>query len=41
MFEGYIFDEIRYIFYDKKGKRDSIHFDQRRQMIKKKIVVVE
>lgn len=41
MFEGYIFDEIRYISYDNKGKRDSIHFDQRRQMIKKKVVVVD
>src|SRR5690554_7678469 len=34
MFEGYIFDKIRYIFYDDQGKRDSVHFDQRRQMIK-------
>lgn len=41
MFEGYIFDEIRYIFYDDQGKRDSVHFDQRRQMIKKKVVVVD
>lgn len=41
LFQGYLFDEIMYNFYNDKGKRDSIHFDQRRQMITKKVVVVE
>jgi len=41
LFQGFLFDEIMYNFYNEKGIRDSIHFDQRRQMIKKKVVVVD
>lgn len=41
LFQGYLLDEIMYNFYNEKGIRDSIHFDQRRQMITKKVVVVD
>ena len=41
LFQGFLLDEIMYNFYNEKGIRDSIHFDQRRQMIKKKVVVVD
>lgn len=41
LFQGFLFDEIMYNFYDEKGIRDSIHFDQRRQVITKKVVVID
>ena len=41
VFCGLIFDQIMYNHYNKKGIRDSVHFDRRRQQIFKKVVVID
>lgn len=41
IFQGLIFDELMYNFYNDKGVRDSVHFERRKQQIFKKVVVVE
>ena len=41
VFCGLIFDQIMYNHYDKKGMRDSVYFDRKRQQIFKKVVVID
>ena len=41
VFCGLIKDEIMYNYYNKKGIRDSVHFDRRKQQIFKKVVVID
>ncbi|WP_448606658.1 hypothetical protein [Paenimyroides ceti] len=41
VFCGLIFDQIMYNHYNKKGVRDSVYFDRKRQQIFKKVVVID